>query len=91
MKWNAHVKKAVAKGNQMLGVLRRNLKHCPRNLRDLAYKSILRPKLEYACSVWDPYTAENINIYLRGYRDAQLDLFATNIAGIRECYLCWMT
>ena len=61
MKWNTHVKKTAAKGNQMLGVLRRNLKNCPRNLKDLAYKSILRPKLEYASSVWDPYTAENIN------------------------------
>ena len=55
------MKKTAAKGNQMLGVLRRNLKNCPRNLKDLAYKSILRPKLEYASSVWDPYTAENIN------------------------------
>ena len=61
MKWNTHVKKTAAKGNQMLGVLRRNLKNCPRNLKDLAYKSILRPKLEYASSVWVPYTAENIN------------------------------
>ena len=61
MKWNTHVKKTAAKGNQMLGVLRRNLKNCPRNLKDLAYKSILRPKLEYASSVWHPYTAENIN------------------------------
>ena len=61
MKWNTHVKKTAAKGNQMLCVLRRNLKNCPRNPKDLAYKSILRPKLEYASSVWDPYTAENIN------------------------------
>ena len=28
MKWNTHVKKTAAKGNQMLGVLRRNLKNC---------------------------------------------------------------
>ena len=61
MNWNIHVKKTAAKGNQMLGVLHRNLKNCPRNLKDLAYKSILRLKLEYASSVWDPYTAENIN------------------------------
>ena len=61
MKLNTHVKNTVAKGNQMLGVLRRNLNNCPGNPKDLAYKSILRPKLEYACSVWDPYTAENIN------------------------------
>ena len=56
MKWNSHVKKVTAKGNTLLGILRRNLK----NLKDLAYKSILRPKLEYACSIWDPYTDVNI-------------------------------
>ena len=72
------MKKTAAKGNQMLGVLRRNLKNCPRNLKDLAYKSILRPKLEYASSVWDPYTAElRTSTNLRGYKDAQLDLFVT--------------
>jgi hypothetical protein len=25
-----------------------------------AYKFLVRPSLEYACSVWDPYTKENI-------------------------------
>ena len=60
MKWNSHVKKVTAKGNTMLGILRRNLKNCPKNLKDLAYKSILRPKLEYAGSIWDPYTDVNI-------------------------------
>ena len=29
MKWNSHVKKVTAKGNTMLGILRRNLKNCP--------------------------------------------------------------
>ena len=41
MKWNSHVKKVTAKRNTMLGILRRNLKNCPKNLKDLAYKSIL--------------------------------------------------
>ena len=36
MKWNTHVKKVTAKGNTMLGILRRNLKNCPKNLKELA-------------------------------------------------------
>ena len=54
------VKKTVAKGNQTLGVLKRNLRHCPRSIKDMAYKTILRPKLEYASAVWDPFTEDNI-------------------------------
>ena len=53
------VKKTVAKGNQTLGVLKRNLRHCPRSIKDMAYKTILRPKLEYASAVWDPFTEDN--------------------------------
>ena len=60
MKCNSHVKKVTAKGNTMLGILCRNLKNCPKTLKDLEYKSILKPKLEYACSIWDTYTDINI-------------------------------
>ena len=54
------MKKTASKGYQTLGVLRRNLKNCPQKLKSLAYTSILRPKLEYASPVWDPYTDDNI-------------------------------
>ena len=54
------MKKTVDKGNQTLGVLKRNLRHCPRSIKDMAYKTILRPKLEYASAVWDPFTEDNI-------------------------------
>ena len=51
LRWNKQVKKTVSKGNQTLGVLKRNLRHCPRSIKDMAYKTILRPKLEYAFAV----------------------------------------
>ena len=60
LRWNKQVKKTVAKGNQTLGVLKRNLRHCPQSIKDMAYKTILRPKLEYASAVWDPFTEDNI-------------------------------
>ena len=59
-RWNKQVKKTVAKGNQTLGVLKRNLRHCLRSIKDMAYKTILRPKLEYASAVWDLFTEDNI-------------------------------
>ena len=60
LRWNKQVIKTVAKGNQMLGVLKRNLRYCPRSMSDMAYKTILQPKLEYASAVWDPFTEDNI-------------------------------
>ena len=62
LRWNKQVKKTVAKGNQKLGVLKRRhcLRHCPRSIKVMAYKTIQRPKLEYTSAVWDPFTEDNI-------------------------------
>ena len=38
-----------------MSFLRRNLKGCPLKLRGTAYFSLVRPSLEYCCSVWHPH------------------------------------
>ena len=60
LRWNKQAKKTVAKGNQTLGVLKRNLRQCPRSIKNTAYKTILWPKLKYASAIWDPFTEDNI-------------------------------
>jgi hypothetical protein len=30
-------------------------------IKERAYQTLIRPKLEYCCTVWDPHTNENIN------------------------------
>ena len=42
------------------GFLRRNLKAKNPELRERAYKAIVRPQLEYAAPVWDPHTLNDI-------------------------------
>ena len=42
--------------NRTLGFLRRNLYSCPKDVKDAAFKTLVRPLLEYGSSVWDPYT-----------------------------------
>ena len=46
--------------NSSFGFLRRNLYNCPEQIKTQAYYSLVRPHLEYECSVWDPHTQKNI-------------------------------
>ena len=49
------------KTNTSLAFLRRNLSSCPSHTKAQSYQSLVRPILEYALTVWDPYTQTNIN------------------------------
>ena len=51
-----------------------NLKGCPKKLRDTAYISLIRPALEYSCSVWHPHK-KVIKTKLKKFSAEQLDLF----------------
>ncbi|XP_072042916.1 uncharacterized protein [Amphiura filiformis] len=48
----------VSKANRTLGFIKRNLYSCSKEIKNLAYKSLVRPRLEYCGSVWDPHTKE---------------------------------
>ena len=60
LKWDAHISSVCAKANATLGFVKRNLKFAPPELKATAYKSLVRSKLEYACTVWDPYRKKDI-------------------------------
>lgn len=49
----------INNANRALGYLRRNFLSAPTSLKLLLYKSVVRSKLEYAASIWDPFT-ENL-------------------------------
>ncbi|KAK7110963.1 hypothetical protein V1264_014752 [Littorina saxatilis] len=51
-----HIENICAKANKTLGFLRRNLKVCSSLTKMLAYKTMVRPILEYACTEWDPHS-----------------------------------
>ena len=59
LRWDSHVNKVINKANKTLGFLRRTLKIGSVATKERAYKTLARPTLEYACSVWDPYTVKN--------------------------------
>ena len=47
-------------------------------MKEQAYKSIIRPSLEYACSVWDPYLQQDIDAIERVQRRSRAARFVTN-------------
>jgi len=50
-----------SKANSTLGFIKRNLKYAPKTLKVTAYKSLVRSKLEYGCTVWDPHLKKDID------------------------------
>ena len=70
LSWNSHIQQTTAKATRSVGFLRRNLRGCPSDVKAQAYTTLVRPVLEYASSVWDPYTIQQINALERVQRQA---------------------
>ena len=55
---------AAAKGNQILGLIRRNIVY-KKELTIPLYKTIVRPHLEYCIQAWRPYRKKDIDMLER--------------------------
>ena len=60
LSWNHHINEITGKANRTLGFIKRNVKTKNEQVKELAYKTLVRPQVEYASSVWTPHTKENI-------------------------------
>ena len=57
MDWGQHISEISCKATKTLGFLRRNLAFAPtKSTKEVAYKTLVRPKLEYAAPIWSPYS-----------------------------------
>ena len=56
MGWGQHVSEISSKATKTLGFLRRNLAFAPRSMKEVAYKTLVWPKLEYL-SIQHPFGA----------------------------------
>ena len=65
LNWNQHINNNTKKANCALGFLRRNLKISSIQIKQQAYFTYVRPIVEYASTVWDPY---------RAYQQHQLEM-----------------
>ena len=58
--WNVRINTIATKANKTLGLLRRHLKHCTSKVKEIAYRTLVRPQMEYCSSVWDPYETGDV-------------------------------
>ena len=55
LSWKSHIHAITGKARRTLGLLQRNLHACNPHVKEIAFKSIVRPSIEYCSSVWDPF------------------------------------
>ena len=58
LSWNRHIDNTCTNANASLSFLRRNLQISQTHIKASAYNTLVRPQLEYAAAVWDPYTQD---------------------------------
>ena len=61
LSWDTHTNRITKKANNTLGFLRRSIKIHSESLKSSAYNILVRPQLEYCCTVWCPFTDSNIS------------------------------
>lgn len=61
LSWSRHIDHITTKACRVLGFLRRNAKKLPLETKVSLYKSNVRSVLDYACAVWDPWSARDVN------------------------------
>ena len=59
LSWNTHINNITASANRTSGFLKRNVQTKNKDIRTLAYNSLVCPQVEYGSAVWSPYTEEN--------------------------------
>ena len=61
MDWGQHISDSSSIATKILGFTPRNLAFAPKSTKNVAYKTLVRPKLEYAAPIWSPHCKTRFN------------------------------
>ena len=75
--WSHHINSIITRANKTIGLLRLNLKSCSPYIKNITYKTLVRPQLEYCSPIWDPYEKGHILLLEKVQRRAAR--FVTNM------------
>ena len=62
LKWSNQVNYAANKANQVLGSIKKTIKFQNKESLSRLYKAFVRPHLEYAVQVWNPYLKKDVKV-----------------------------
>ena len=93
LSWSQHITNIVKKSSNTLNFIKRNLSDCSSNVKASAYLTMVRPQIEYASAVWDPYYNNDKNrlesIQLRAARWVFSDYRRTSSVSSMLQQLSW--
>ena len=78
LSWSSHITTICSKTRRLVGLLYRQFHLCAPETALRLYKTFIRPHLEYASVVWDPYLAKDIQ-----------SLEQTQKFALRMCFRDW--
>ena len=61
LQWKTHIDNITAKASRTVRFLRCNLYNCTKEVHEATYFTLIRPTLENASAVWDPFRTTDIN------------------------------
>jgi hypothetical protein len=70
LKWNKQCSVAASKANRILGQIKNSFSYLDQVTFKFLYTALVRPHLEYAVSMWSPYTKTDIKIIEKVQRRA---------------------
>ena len=56
LSWSRHADNVTKKANFTMGFLKRNIRSAPKAAKEIAYKTFVRPIMEYASTAWASFT-----------------------------------
>ena len=68
--WKTHIDTITVKASRTVGFLRHNLYNCTKEVYEATYCTLVRPTLEYASAVSDPFRTTDINRFEQVQRRA---------------------
>ncbi len=83
-KWHKQVNAVCAKANSMYGWMKRAFKSRDPALWNQLYKTYIRPQLEFAVQVWNPYSVGDVNKIERVQRRVTKTTYALRGYGYEE-------